>query len=328
MRCPTLSELPSPPPGRMGWPWTVESPQLPDALPDLLTSSGQVAPWPGVSIVTPSYNQGRFIEETIRSVLLQGYPNLEYIIIDGGSTDDSPEIIRKYGHWLAHWESKRDQGQADAINQGFAQSSGSIMAWVNSDDVYEPQAMARMVLGLLEHPGHQIAHGDAWYIDESGHRLAKCGSIRPSFTFRYLLNMDPIVQPTSFWHKELWESVGPLRVDLNWGFDWEWYIRAGRHTEFLFVPEHVANYRLHSQSKTQTRTKRRERHAEIAHISRQHGGWFQPTVLMYMASVPSYYLEDILSRHELPHFLRNLVMGAVGLLPRLVGRFLKGSYQT
>jgi glycosyltransferase involved in cell wall biosynthesis len=326
MRCPTLGELPPPPPGKTGWPWTEESPQLPDTIHDPSTGSGQGAPWPRVSIVTPSYNQGQFIEETIRSVLLQGYPNLEYIIMDGGSTDNSVEIICKYEQWLAHWESKRDRGQADAINQGFARSSGSIMAWINSDDTYEPQAVPRMVRGLLEHPDHQIAHGDAWYVDESGHRLAKCGIIRPKFTFRYLLNRDPIVQPTSFWRKELWERVGPLRVDLNWGFDWEWYIRAGRHTEFLFVPEHVANYRLYSRSKTQTRAKRRERHAEIARISRQHGGWFQP--ILYIASVPSYYLEDVLSGLELPHFLRNPVMDALRILPRLVRRLLKRYYRT
>lgn len=318
MRCPTLSELPPPPTGKTDWPWTEESPQLPDTMPD-------GSPWPKVGVVTPSYNQGQFIEETIRSVLLQGYPNLEYIIIDGGSTDSSVGIIRKYEQWLAYWESKRDEGQADAINRGFARSSGDIMAWINSDDTYEPQALPRIVQGLLEHPNYQIAHGDAWYVDESGHRLAKCGYIQPSFTFRYLVNRDPIVQPTSFWHRELWERIGPLRVDLNWGFDWEWYIRVRRHTEFLFVPEHVANYRVHSRSKTKTQTKRRERHAEIAHLSRHHGGWYEP--MMYMASVPSYYLEDLLSRLELPHSLRNLVTGTVGMLPRLVRRLLKWYYQ-
>jgi cellulose synthase/poly-beta-1,6-N-acetylglucosamine synthase-like glycosyltransferase len=113
MRCPTLIELPPPPPGKTGWPWTEESPQLPDTMPD-----GR--PWPRVSIVTPSYNQGEFIEETNRSVLLQGHSNLEYIIIGGGSTDNSVDTIHKYEKWLAYWVSEPDRGQADAINPNFA----------------------------------------------------------------------------------------------------------------------------------------------------------------------------------------------------------------
>src|SRR5688572_28969334 len=108
MRCPMLSDLPAPPPGKTGWPWTEETFQLPEAMPD-----GKR--WPRISIVTPSYNQGQFIEETIRSVLLQCYPNLEYIVIDGGSTDDSVEIIEKYKSWLTYWVSEPDKGQVDAI---------------------------------------------------------------------------------------------------------------------------------------------------------------------------------------------------------------------
>src|SRR5437588_5880272 len=137
MRCPTLAKLPSPLTDKTGWPWTIETPPLPVVRPD-----GSC--WPRISIVTCSYNQGCFIEETIRSVLLQGYPNLEYIIIDGESKDESVEIIRKYGSWLTYWESSPDKGQSNKINNGMKRASGDIVAWVNSDDVYLPDAMARV----------------------------------------------------------------------------------------------------------------------------------------------------------------------------------------
>src|SRR5437763_87805 len=121
MRCPGLKDLPPPPAGKTGWPWTEESEQLPDRMED-----GRE--WPRISIVTCSYNQGCFIEETIRSVLLQGYPNLEYIIIDGESKDESVEIIRKYGSWLTYWESSPDKGQSNKINNGMKRASGDIVA--------------------------------------------------------------------------------------------------------------------------------------------------------------------------------------------------------
>src|SRR5687767_13410040 len=124
----TLKELPPPPSGKTGWPWTEQSPLLPAAMPD-----GR--PWPRISIVTASYNQGLFIEETIRSILLQGYPNLEYVIMDGGSTDESVAIIKKYEQHLGFWVSEKDQGAADALRRGFEQVTGSILAYLNSDDV-------------------------------------------------------------------------------------------------------------------------------------------------------------------------------------------------
>jgi len=145
MPCPTLSELPPPPLGKAGWPWTKESPQLPDAMPDGHPSSR-------VSIVTPSYNQEQFIEETVRSVLLQGYPNLEYIITDGGSTDDSVDTIHKHEPWLAYWVSEPDRGQAHGINKGFLRSGGDILGWINTDDTYEKGAVSLVAAFMAERP--------------------------------------------------------------------------------------------------------------------------------------------------------------------------------
>ncbi len=152
MRCPTLAQLPPPPPSKTGWPWTEESPQLPDTMPD-----GR--PWPRISIVTPSYNQGQFIEETIRSILLQGYPNLEYIVIDGGSTDGSVDTIRKYSNWLTYWASEPDRGQAHAINKGFIRSTGDLHGWINSDDLLLPRALHLLADAHARHP-ESILLGD------------------------------------------------------------------------------------------------------------------------------------------------------------------------
>ena len=162
MHCPTLAELPPPPAGKTGWPWTVETPQLPAMRPD-------GTPWPRISIVTPSYNQGRFIEETIRSVLLQGYPDLEYIVIDGGSTDGAVDIIRRYAPWLTHWTSQPDDGQASAINTGMSRATGSLLNWINSDDFLMPHALEALgcILGLT-HSGALISGGRHLKCTQSG----------------------------------------------------------------------------------------------------------------------------------------------------------------
>ncbi len=144
MQCPNLAQLP-PVPDREGWPWTEETPQLPERMAD-------GSPWPCISVVTPSYNQGQYIEETIRSVLLQGYPNLEYIVMDGGSSDNSLEIIQRYSPWLTYWTSERDEGQADAINKGFERANGKLIAWLNSDDIYYPGTVASSARAFLDKP--------------------------------------------------------------------------------------------------------------------------------------------------------------------------------
>lgn len=241
MRCPTLSELPPPPPGKTGWPWTEESPQLPDTMPD-----GR--PWPRVSIVTPSYNQAQFIEETIRSVLLQGYPNLEYIIIDGGSTDESVDLIRKYEKWLAYWVSEPDKGQADAINKGWRMATGEIFAYLNSDDTYCPGAIGTAVEYFLRYPEVGMVYGDGNIVDDKGMVLKK-HRLR-DMTFADVLCWSPyILQPSVFLRKEVIESIGMTNRDLHYNMDYELWIRVGLEYKMKHIPIFLANAKLHPTAK-------------------------------------------------------------------------------
>jgi glycosyltransferase involved in cell wall biosynthesis len=241
MRCPTLSELPPPPPGKTGWPWTEESPQLPDTMPD-----GH--PWPRVSIVTPSYNQGQFIEETIRSVLLQGYPNLEYIIIDGGSADDSVEIIRKYEPWLAYWVSEPDRGQSHAINKGFKKATGEVFAYLNSDDVYEPNAIAKAVTTLSQNPDAAFVYSDSVLVDAEGRCLSSYPTHQIDFTQLLLGNIIP--QPTVFCSSTVLGARMQVREDLHFVMDYELWLRVLRRYRCVYSPSTFARFRMHSDSKS------------------------------------------------------------------------------
>lgn len=271
MRCPTLAELPPPPAGKTGWPWTEETPLAPPALPD-------GSPWPRVTIVTPSFNQGQFIEETIRSVLLQGYPNLEHIVIDGGSTDGSAEIIRKYEPWLAYWISEPDKGQADAINSGFARATGDVLGWLNSDDIYEPGALKVVAREFFDHPECDLVYGTGWQIDEHSHRTHPCGWIGP-LNPKIQVNWNQILQPAAFWRRRLWERAGALDLSYYWGLDWEWFIRATKVGTARFIPVDLAAWRITPHIKSVSGD--RARRAELAAISRRHGGPWQPTYVMY-----------------------------------------------
>ncbi len=219
----TITDLPPPPPGKSCWPWTVATPPLPDTQPD-------GSPWPRISIVTPSYNQGQFIEETIRSVLLQGYPNLEYIIMDGGSTDNTVEIIRKYERHLAHWVSEKDRGQSHAINKGMARATGQIQAYLNSDDTYLQGAFARVADHAAKQPEADLIHGRCRISDETGRKVGeRVGSIA---TFDEIVDLWDVwwkqrnfVQPEVFWTSRVASKVGPFREDLYWVMDFDYWLR-------------------------------------------------------------------------------------------------------
>jgi GT2 family glycosyltransferase len=242
---PLLQNLPPAPPNRTGWPWTETSPALPSVMPD-------GSPWPRISIVTPSYNQGKYIEETLRSVLLQGYPNLEYVVIDGGSTDESADIINRYAPWLTYWVSEKDRGQSHAINKGWAHASGEIWAWLNSDDMYLPGTLAKIAEDFHKDPSARVLYGSALFVDENGQFRFKYEGrpLRPGVSrMQYWRGWD-IPQPTLFFDSRLMKEYGPLDESYHYALDYEWIIRVSQHVKLTCLEDTLAVYRMHSESKT------------------------------------------------------------------------------
>jgi glycosyltransferase involved in cell wall biosynthesis len=222
-----------------------------------------------ITIVTPSFNQGDFLEQTIVSVIGQQYPNLEYIIMDGGSTDNSVEIIEKYQGHLAHWESEKDDGQAHAINKGFARATGTILGWINSDDFYLPGTLA-FIAGQLDVNKPELVFGNCLHFVDD-HERTYGSDVRGEYERRDLRLADYIIQPSSFWTREAWTEVGILDASLHFGFDWEWFIRAMKAgVAFMPVDRYLSAYRLHGKHKTGTGGD--QRRVELASIYGRHVG--------------------------------------------------------
>jgi glycosyltransferase involved in cell wall biosynthesis len=249
VQCPTLSELPAPPSGRTGWPWTEESNRLPRRGPE----GGS---WPRLSVITPSFNQGQFIEETIRSILLQGYPNLEYFIMDGGSTDGSVEIIEKYSPWLSHWVSQTDRGQSDAINRGLTLASGDFATWINSDDLLSKNALVEHASRIGVAPD-TVYVGNCIIIDETGKVLSSHrGTVQ---SLEDLVRVKTvwyagghIVQPEVMFPRELYLTVGGLDCNNQFTMDfdlWGKFFLAG--ARFQYTDIDFAMFRLQPNQKIQ-----------------------------------------------------------------------------
>jgi glycosyltransferase involved in cell wall biosynthesis len=224
---------------------------------------------PLVSIVTPSYNQGAYLRRTIESVLTQTYPNIEYIICDGGSTDDSVAILRSYGDRI-RWVSEKDAGQADAINKGFAQSHGEIRAYLNSDDTLWPDAVAKVVRYFQQNPDVDMVYGDASYVDTED-RITGRYNTAP-YSFARLMFDCCVCQPAAFWRASIAEAVGEFDASLHLVMDYDYWLRIDRAGGTIrYLPEMLANSRLYPETKTLSR--RGEIYDEIFAVCRRHGGY-------------------------------------------------------
>lgn len=243
-RCPSLGELPAPPSGKVGWPWTEESIRLPDTMPD-----GR--PWPRISVLTPSYNQGAFIEQALRSVLLQGYPDLEYIVADGASIDNSLAVIRRYEPWLARWASRPDRGPDHALNSVSPDVTGDLIGFMVTSDFYLPNALRRFAEAHRHAPGSLVLAPVEVFVDGGDVVWVE----RPSG-----VTLENALAPFArSWHWHLlgmmvpaavFRAAGPIDETLPFCSDEDWLCRLLQFAPVAYVDEVVARWRLHANART------------------------------------------------------------------------------
>ena len=233
-------EFPPAPKGKVGWPWECPG-----------RSQTTTKDQPLISVVTPSFNQGRFLEETIRSVLLQGYPNLQYIVVDGGSSDESVSILHKYEPWLAYWVSECDRGQPHAINKGLQMARGSVFGFLNSDDLLMPEALLSVGEAHARFP-HSLIAGDVLEFRQSLHNVVqRVDQSGLSFeAFIQICNQPNLHQPVIFVPRELFDEIGLFDESQHFGFDYEFICRALYRTDAHLLDKPLAAFRLHTHSKT------------------------------------------------------------------------------
>lgn len=225
-------------------------------------------PQPLVTIVTPSFNQARFLRAAVESVLSQDYPKIEYIVLDGGSNDGSVEILREFAHRL-QWESGPDGGQADALAKGFARAKGSILGWLNADDALLPNAIAEAVAFFKAHPKIGLVYGDAIYIDTADRTVMPCRHVRPFDLARLRYWSDYIVQPSAFFRRSAYEAAGGIDASLRWAMDYDLWLKIARDHAVAYVPRTWSKYRLQGSNKTAMGGFARL--AEVEAMIRRHG---------------------------------------------------------
>lgn len=238
-----LSKIPAAPREKDGWPWV-------DSENTLREQPANDLRWPKVTIVTPSFNQGQYLEETIRSVLMQDYPNLEYIIIDGGSSDESVAIIKKYEACLAYWISEPDKGQADAINKGFSIATGEMLGWLNSDDLLYPGAIREVVELFQLDSCLEMVYGDVDYGFSRDSVVRKITGTQMSFSEMLRTLQVPIPQQGSLWRRSVFDKVGMLDARWQVVLDREFFVRVAEMCKFVYLPKTLGFFRDHELSKS------------------------------------------------------------------------------
>jgi glycosyltransferase involved in cell wall biosynthesis len=224
---------------------------------------------PLVTVVTPSYNQGSFIRATIESVLSQDYPNIEYIIMDGGSTDETATVVKDYASRLT-FISEKDRGQSHAINKGFRMARGPVLSWLNSDDLFLPGAIRTAVNALEKEPGAGAVYGEGYLIDRAGKITSRFPCTEPLNLWKFVYLSDYILQQTVYFRKEALDRVGYLDEDLHYSMDWDILIRIGMRYPLIYVPEYMGCLREYEEAKTSAGGVRRAR--EIGRMLRRHTG--------------------------------------------------------
>lgn len=228
------------------WPWEA-APPMPPRMPD-------GTPWPRITVVTPSFNQGQYIEETILSVLHQGYPNLEFIIMDGGSTDETTSILERYSSSLAHWVSEPDGGQGDAIAKGFERATGDLMAWLCSDDLYFPGALQFVALAHAAHPTAVLICGQTNLDQGSGWEewmAMRYSEAKPTY-IRLIASGQCAQQPGCFWTTDAYRRTAGVDRGLKFCMDYEILVKLSLVGEAVHLNREVAWMRSHPASKSST----------------------------------------------------------------------------
>ncbi|WP_052128460.1 glycosyltransferase family 2 protein [Neosynechococcus sphagnicola] len=284
MRCPSCYELPLPPADQTGWPWTHESLSHPLGL-------AATQDWPRISIVIPSYNQGEFIEATIRSVLLQGYPDLECLIMDGGSSDQTLGIIRQYEPWLTAWVSEPDRGQTHAINKGWQRATGELVAYLNSDDLLYPNGIWAIACAYQNHPTADLIYGAGAKINTQNQVLQKI-PYRP-YNPKLLRTRCYILSQSLFIRRQAVAAVGWLDESLYYTMDWELTLRMTPRFPMVAIPDDVGMWRRHPATKTWAGGWDFKR--EIAAVGRRHNGMLDRNFLVFW---PLFWCDQLATRTQ------------------------------